>query len=47
MERDAKKIRDEGPMVFAQVKNNVGVDVIVNHILDAWKAAVPTAQIKN
>lgn len=47
MERDAKKIRDEGPMVFAQVKNNVGVDEIVKHILTAWKEAVPNAQIKS
>ena len=46
MERDAKKIRDEGPLVFTQVKHNVGVDKIVEYILHAWKDAVPTAVVK-
>jgi urease accessory protein len=41
MDRDAKKIRDEGPTVFAQVKHNVGVDKIVDYILHAWREAVP------
>lgn len=38
MERDARKMRDNGPTVFAQVKNGVGVDRIVDMILSAWKA---------
>jgi len=46
MESDAKKIRDEGPTVFAQVKHDVGVNEIIQYILTAWKAAVPTAEIK-
>ncbi|CAN1256119.1 Urease accessory protein G [Linum perenne] len=39
MERDALRMRDGGPFVFAQVKHGVGVEEIVNHILQAWEAA--------
>ena len=39
MERDARKMREGGPTVFAQVKNNLGIDHIVNLILSAWKAS--------
>ena len=39
MERDSKKMRGNGPFVFAQVKNGVGVDEIVSHILHAWQHA--------
>ncbi|KAF5024966.1 hypothetical protein F66182_2917 [Fusarium sp. NRRL 66182] len=39
MERDARKIREGGPTVFAQVKKDVGVDHIVNLIKSAWKAS--------
>ncbi|KAK5989331.1 putative urease accessory protein ureG-like [Cladobotryum mycophilum] len=39
MERDARKMREGGPTVFAQVKKDVGVDHIVNLILSAWKAS--------
>lgn len=39
MERDAAKIREGGPTVFAEVKNGKGVDHIVNMILSAWKAS--------
>ena len=35
MERDSRKMRGEGPFVFAQVKHGVGVDQIVAHILQA------------
>ncbi|KAI8634128.1 urease accessory protein UreG [Xylariaceae sp. FL1651] len=38
MERDARKMREGGPTVFAQVKKGVGVNHIVNLILSAWKA---------
>jgi urease accessory protein len=41
MERDAKKMRDTGPFVFAQVKNGIGVEKIVEFILSAHLAAVP------
>ncbi|RUO96321.1 hypothetical protein BC936DRAFT_142207 [Jimgerdemannia flammicorona] len=39
MERDARKMRGTGPTVFAQVKNNVGVDEIIGLILGEWKAS--------
>ncbi|KAK4184860.1 putative urease accessory protein ureG-like protein [Podospora australis] len=39
MDRDARKMREGGPTVFAQVKKGVGVDHIVNLILSAWKAS--------
>lgn len=41
MERDGKKIRDEGPIIFAQVKANVGVPEIAAHILQAYERTVP------
>ena len=37
MERDTLKMRGGGPYVFAQVKQGVGVEVIVNHIIHAWQ----------
>lgn len=39
MERDSKKMRGNGPFVFAQVKNGVGVPAIIDHILHAWQHA--------
>uniref|UniRef100_A0A0E0A2U6 Urease accessory protein G n=1 Tax=Oryza glumipatula TaxID=40148 RepID=A0A0E0A2U6_9ORYZ len=39
MERDALRMREGGPFVFAQVKHGVGVEEIVNHILQAWEIA--------
>lgn len=36
MERDTKKMRGNGPFVFAQVKHGVGVDEIISHILHQW-----------
>ena len=38
MERDARKMREGGPTVFAQVKHGKAVDHIVNLILSAWRA---------
>ncbi len=37
MERDARKMRGEGPFVFTQVKNDVGVEEVVLHVTSAWK----------
>ncbi len=37
MERDTKKMRGDGPFVFAQVKHGVGVDEIIGHLLHAWQ----------
>ncbi|KAI9244694.1 urease accessory protein UreG [Phascolomyces articulosus] len=39
MARDAKKMRGNGPTVFAQVKNGVGLDDIINLILGEWRAS--------
>jgi len=36
MERDARRMRGDGPMVFAQCNRAVGVPEIVGHILAAW-----------
>jgi urease accessory protein len=37
MERDTRKMRGEGPFVFAQVKHGVGLDEIIDHVLHAWR----------
>jgi urease accessory protein len=39
MERDSKKMRGDGPFIFAQVTNDVGVDDIVGHVLSHWRTA--------
>ncbi|CAG8584232.1 6307_t:CDS:2 [Funneliformis mosseae] len=39
MERDARKMRENGPTLFTQVKNNVGVPQVVELILSAWKSS--------
>jgi urease accessory protein len=39
MDRDARKMRGTGPFVFAQVTKGVGLDEIIEHILDTrWTA---------
>ena len=37
MDRDAHKMRQEGPTIFAQVKNGVGVEEIIDHIIKAYE----------
>ncbi len=37
MERDARRMRGPGPFVFAQVRNGVGIDEIVAHVIHAWQ----------
>jgi urease accessory protein len=41
MERDAKRMRGEGPFVFTQARENlgIGIDDVVNHVLVAWNKA--------
>ncbi|KAF3914266.1 hypothetical protein AA313_de0208340 [Arthrobotrys entomopaga] len=39
MDRDAKKIREGGPTIFAQVKHGVGVPDIVSLILSTWRSS--------
>jgi len=43
MQRDATKMREGGPTIFAAVKHGEGVDQIVDLILRAWKAS-PAAE---
>jgi urease accessory protein len=37
MERDARKMRGDGPFLFTQVKHGVGVAEVVSHVMNAWK----------
>jgi urease accessory protein len=46
MRRDSLKMRGDGPFLFAQVKNGQGVAGIAEHILGAWKSAVPESDHK-
>lgn len=39
MKRDADKMRDGGPTLFTSVRNNEGVDGVVELIKGAWTAA--------
>ncbi|KAJ9209156.1 hypothetical protein DTO027B5_1389 [Paecilomyces variotii] len=39
MERDAARMREGGPTVFAEVKNGKGVKNIVDLIISGWKAS--------
>ena len=41
MRRDANKMREGGPTIFAQVKNNVSMDEIVSLIIGSWRLCVP------
>jgi urease accessory protein len=39
MARDSKRMRGDGPFIFAQVKNGIGVREIADDLLRAWRAA--------
>ena len=39
MARDAKRMRGDGPVIFAQVKHGEGLPAIIDHILHAWQHA--------
>jgi urease accessory protein len=43
MDRDARKMRGDGPFVFTQVTHGVGVDEVVERMLHAWKHATGVA----
>lgn len=43
MDRDARRMRGEGPHVFAQVTHDVGVAEIAAEVLHAWQHAVGVA----
>jgi urease accessory protein len=36
MSRDARRMRGEGPVVFAQVINGVGIPAVVDHVVGTW-----------
>jgi urease accessory protein len=40
MDRDARRMRGEGPFVFAQVTRGPGVEEIAAHVVHAWQHAV-------
>ena len=42
MDRDSKLMRDQGPTVFAQIRNDVGTQVVVEHVLEAWRMSQQT-----
>jgi urease accessory protein len=35
MERDARKMRGDGPFLFTQITNGIGVDAVIEHVLSA------------
>ena len=43
MDRDAKKMRGDGPFLFTQVINGVGVREVADQLLGAWRTAVRAA----
>ncbi|KAI9922408.1 hypothetical protein PsorP6_001533 [Peronosclerospora sorghi] len=45
MDRDAKVMRGEGPTVFSQIHQGKGVDDIVHHVVNAWKARKKMAEL--
>ena len=47
MDRDAKKMRGDGPTVFAQVKNGVGMEAIIEHISNALGESQGSAKKKS
>ncbi len=44
MDRDARRMRGEGPFIFAQVRNGIGLDEIISHIMRAMSSATGVAQ---
>jgi len=40
MDRDARRMRGDGPTVFAQVTKGTGVDAIASHVVQAWRRAM-------
>jgi urease accessory protein len=43
MEHDTKKMRGNGPFVFAQLKNNVGLDQILYHVIHSYQHSLGLA----
>jgi urease accessory protein len=40
MERDARKMRGDGPFLFTQVTNGRGVEDVASHVITAWQRAL-------
>jgi urease accessory protein len=40
MERDARRMRGDGPFLFTQVKNGIGVEDVVSQVTTAWQKAI-------
>ena len=47
MDRDSRRMRGDGPFVFAQVRNGVGVEEIAGHVRRAWQAAAGQSDSMN
>ena len=45
MERDARRMRGDGPFIFAQVTHGQGVQAIADHLLRTWKAATSSQRV--
>ena len=39
MKRDAAKMRESGPTLFTSVRQNDGVDAVIEAIVGAWKVS--------
>lgn len=44
MAQDSKKMRGDGPFIFAQHKNDIGIAEIIGHIRTAWMAQTRSAE---
>jgi urease accessory protein len=42
MARDSKRMRGDGPFIFTQVLNGVGVREVADRIIASWRAAIST-----
>ncbi|KAG9294556.1 hypothetical protein G9A89_008667 [Geosiphon pyriformis] len=40
MEKDARKMRQNGPTIFAQVRNGIGISEVIDLILGAWRSSM-------
>ena len=45
MARDAERMRGDGPTVFAQVRNGVGVEEIVREVVGTWQRAIAATDV--
>jgi urease accessory protein len=43
MERDTRRMRSDGPFVFAQAIHGIGVDEVVSRLVASWRAALASA----